>query len=817
MKIAYSWLKDYIDIDLAPEQLGDILTQTGLEVGGIEEVETVKGGLKGVVIGEVKTCVPHSNSDHLSVTTVDVGADELLPIVCGAPNVAAGQKVVVATVGTTLYDGDNEFKIKKSKIRGEVSMGMICAEDEIGLGTSHDGIMVLDADAPVGTAAAKYFNISSDYVIEIDLTPNRIDGASLIGVARDLAAYLKQKQAIDYKKPSVNAFKVDNTNAPIDVEIGTPEACPRYAGVTISGLTIQESPEWLKNRLRLIGLAPINNVVDITNYVLFETAQPLHAFDMAEVAGNKIVVKTVAEGTEFVTLDEEERKLDAKDLMICNETEPMCIGGVFGGAKSGVKNTTTSIFLESAWFDPVYIRKTARRHGLSTDASFRFERGTDPNGVIYALKRAALLIKEIAGGEISSEIVDIYPTPAQHFDVEVSFKNIKRLIGVEIPKAQIKNILGGLEIDVVAEDSEKLTLKVPPYRVDVQREADVIEEILRIYGYNTVEPEMHVNSTIQYSSKPNPENVINRISDYLTSNGFNEIWSNSLTKAGYYENLETYKADNTVAILNPLSQDLNAMRQSMLFGGLESISRNTKFQNADLKLYEFGNTYFYNNIEVKNSPAEKYNEEMHLGIFISGNRSDENWNEKIQPTSFYTLKSYVEGILKMLGFNIDKLKVEGLQNDIFDDALDYQRGDGKSIVKFGYVNTNLVKNADLESAVFYADFDWDFVMAAIKNNKVAYTELPKFPAVRRDLALLVDESVSFGQLKQIAFKAEKKLLRKVDIFDVYRGKNLPAGKKSYALSFILRDDQKTLKDKAIDATMNRLINMYKREVNAELR
>ena len=817
MKIAYSWLKDYIDVDLSPEQLGEILTQTGLEVGGIEEVETIKGGLKGLVIGEVKTCEPHPDSDHLSKTTVDVGGEELLPIVCGAPNVAAGQKVVVATVGTVLYDGDNEFKIKKSKIRGEVSMGMICAEDEIGLGASHDGIMVLDADAKVGTEAAEFFNISSDYVIEIDLTPNRIDGASLIGVARDLAAYLKQKQEIEYKKPSVEAFAIDNHETPIEVIVGTPEACHRYAGVTISGITVKESPDWLKNRLRLIGLNPINNVVDVTNYVLFETAQPLHAFDMAEVAGNKIVVKTVEAGTNFVTLDDVERKLDANDLMICNESAPMCIGGVFGGVESGVKDSTTSIFLESAWFDPVFIRKTARRHGLNTDASFRFERGTDPNGLIYALKRAALLIKEVAGGTISSDIIDIYPTPAQHFEVEVTFKNIKRLIGVEIPADQIKNILTALEIEIVAEDAEKLSLKVPPYRVDVQREADVIEEILRIYGFNTVEPSMHVNSTIQYSIKPNPEKVINRISDYLTANGFNEIWSNSLTKAGYYEALETFKAENTVAILNPLSQDLNAMRQSMLFGGLEAISRNTKFQNADLKLYEFGNTYFYNDVEVKNSPAEKYSEEMHLGLFISGNKSDENWGDKIQPTSFYTLKMYVEGILKMLGFDLEKMKVEGLQNDIFDDALDYQRGDGKSFVKFGYVNTKLVKNADLETAVFYADFSWDFVMQAMKNNKVAYTELPKFPAVRRDLALLIDDSVSFGQLKQIAFKAERKLLRKVDIFDVYKGKNLPEGKKSYALSFILRDDQKTLNDKAIDATMNRLISMYKREVNAELR
>lgn len=817
MNVAYSWLKEYIKTDLTPQQMGDILTQTGLEVGSIEEVESVKGGLKGLVIGEVITCEPHPNSDHLSKTTVNIG-NEVLPIVCGAPNVAAGQKVVVATVGTTLYDEDKEFKIKKSKIRGEVSEGMICAEDEIGLGTSHDGIMVLDAAAKVGTEAASYFNVENDYVIEIDLTPNRIDGGSHIGVARDLAAYLKQTQEIDYTRPSVDAFKVDNHQLEIPVEIGTPEACHRYAGVTISGIEVKESPEWLQNRLRTIGLKPINNVVDVTNFVLFETGQPLHAFDAAEIKGNKVIVKTLEAGTSFVTLDEEERKLDANDLMICNgNSEPMCIGGVFGGAESGVKESTRNVFLESAWFDPVYIRKTARRHGLNTDASFRFERGTDPNGVIYALKRAALLIQETAGGTISSEIVDIYPEPAKPFDVEVKISNVSRLIGVEIPVDKIKNILTALEIEVVAETDETISVKVPPYRVDVKREADVIEEILRIYGYNNVEPESHVNSTIQYSPNPNPEKVKNLISDYLAFNGFNEIWSNSLTKASYYEELETYKADNTVKIFNPLSQDLNAMRQSLLFGGLEAIVRNTNYQNDDLRLFEYGNTYFYKGGEDLKSPAEKYYEEMHLGLFVTGSKEEENWTSPASKTSFYTLKAYVDNILDRLGFNMDRLKIESLSNDLLEEGLQYMRGDGKVFVQLGFVSSTQLKSAEIDTAVYYADFNWDAILQQIKKHKIEYSELPKFPAVRRDLALLVDEEVTFSQLKTIAMRTERKLLQKVDIFDVYKGDKLPAGKKSYALSFILRDNEKTLKDKAIDATMNRFVSMFERELGAQLR
>lgn len=818
MNISYSWLKEYINTDLAPEKIGEILTQLGLEVGSIEEVETVKGGLKGLVIGEVVSCVAHPDSDHLSKTTVNTGGTELLPIVCGAPNVRAGQKVVVATVGTTLFDGDKEFTIKKSKIRGEVSEGMICAEDEIGLGTNHEGIMVLDQSAIPGTPANQYFNIYSDYIIEVDLTPNRIDAGSHIGVARDLAAYLKQSSEITYSRKPVDSFKVDNHNLEIPVEIGTPAACHRYAGVTITGVEIKESPEWLKNRLKVIGLNPINNVVDVTNYVLMETGQPLHAFDASEITGNKVIVKTLATGTKFVTLDGSERTLHQDDLIICNgNLEPMCIGGVFGGEKSGVKDSTTSVFLESAWFDPVYIRKTARRHGLNTDASFRFERGTDPNGVIYALKRAALLIQETAGGIISSEIVDIYPEPAQPFEIEISYKNIDRLIGISIPVSTIKNILTALEIEIASETTDVISVKVPPYRVDVRREADVIEEILRIYGYNNVAPGIKVNSTLQYSPSPDQEKIKNLIADMLVSGGFFELWSNSLTKSSYFEKLETLKAEETVKIYNPLSQDLNGMRQTLLFGGLEAIVRNTNFQNADLKLFEFGNIYFFKGGENLKSPADKYHEEMHLALLITGKKGTESWIAPDVDSSFYELKKQVNTILKRLGINIDKLKTETISNDIIEEGLAYRRGDGNTFVEFGFVNSKLLRKFDIDTNVYYADFYWDFLVQQLSNNKIAFSELPKFPSVRRDLALLVDENVSFSQLKEIAKRTEKNILREINIFDVYKGDKLPAGKKSYALSFILRDDEKTLNEQVIERTMNRLIAMFEKEVGAKLR
>ncbi len=816
MKISYSWLKDYIKLEQSPEEICDILTQTGLEVGGLEEVETIKGGLQGLVIGEVVTCEPHPNSDHLSKTTVNVGGNELLPIVCGAPNVAAGQKVVVATVGTTLYDGDNQFQIKKSKIRGEVSMGMICAEDEIGLGTDHNGIMVLDETAIVGTPAKAFFNVESDWVIEIDLTPNRIDGASHIGAARDLAAFLKKTQDIAYTKPSVEAFKVDNHDLEIPVEVATPEACPRYSGVTISGVEIKESPEWLQNRLKMIGLSPINNVVDITNYVLFETAQPLHAFDADEITGNKVVVKTMPALTKFTTLDEIERELDEKDLMICNTEEAMCIAGVFGGVKSGVKDSTTNIFLESACFDPVYIRKTARRHGLNTDASFRFERGVDPNGTIYALKRAALLIKEIAGGTISSEIIDIYPEPIKDFNVDITYANVTRLIGKDLGKEAIKNILTSLEIKIESETETGLALLVPPYRVDVKREADVIEEILRIYGYNNIEIPTQVKSSLQTADKPNPDQVKNLVAEMLTSQGFNEIWSNSLTKAAYYEGLKNYKEELTVKMLNPLSADLNGMRQTLLFGALESIAHNTNRQNKNLKFYEFGNTYFYKGTQQKDKPANNYWEESHLGLFITGNKEAESWTAKEESASFYGLKTYAENILKRLGLSTQNMQVNETENELYAEGLSYVFNN-KVVLELGIVAGQWLKKFEIENPVYFADFNWDNVFDAHKKHKVLFEELPKFPAVRRDLALLIDKSVKFSQIKEIAFKMERQLLREVGLFDVYEGKGVAAGKKSYAVSFILRDDNKTLQDKQIDKTMKKLIAAFGREFDAELR
>ncbi|WP_299576316.1 phenylalanine--tRNA ligase subunit beta [uncultured Sunxiuqinia sp.] len=818
MKISYKWLKDYIATDLTPQQLEGVLTQTGLEIGSIEEVESIKGGLRGLVIGEVLTCEKHPNSDHLSKTTVDVGTDSPLPIVCGAPNVAAGQKVVVATIGTTLYSGEEEFVIKRSKIRGEESQGMICAEDEIGLGKSHDGIMVLPADAVVGTPANTYFNVESDYSIEVDLTPNRIDGASHIGVARDLAAYLKQEQAIVYTKPSVEAFKVDDHSLEIPVEVATPEACPRYAGVTISGVKVAESPDWLKNRLKTIGLSPINNVVDITNYVLFETGQPLHAFDANQITGNKVVVQTLPAGTKFTTLDEVERELHEDDLMICNAQEGMCIGGVFGGIQSGVKDSTTTIFLESACFDPVYIRKTARRHGLNTDASFRFERGTDPNGVIYALKRAALLIKEIAGGKISSEIVDIYPTPIEDFKVEVSYANIQRLIGKDLGAERIKLILEGLEIKIDNETETGLSLSVPPYRVDVKREADVVEEILRIYGYNNIEIPSKVNASLQYSNAHNPEKIRMLLADMLTAQGFNEIWSNSLTKASYYENGETYKDEHTVKLFNPLSNDLGVMRQTLLFGGLEAIARNANRQNADLRLYEFGNCYFYNNDNQTADRLKNYHEEEHLALFITGAKERENWTSPQAESSFYQLKTYAENLLAKMGLKNDKLNLESFSNELFSEGLTYSTRNGnKKVVEIGIVHPKLRKQFEIDNPVYAADLVMGTIIQDQKNNQTLYSELPKYPEVRRDLALLLNKEVQFGQIRELAFKVERKLLRAVDLFDVYEGQGVPEGKKSYAVSFTLRDDEKTLKDKQIDKIMQKLIFQFDKELGAKLR
>jgi len=749
---------------------------------------------------------------------VNVGGDEDLPIVCGAPNVAAGQKVIVATVGTVLFNGDEKFTIQKSKIRGEVSMGMICAEDEIGVGHDHNGIMVLNQDAKPGTPASDFFNIQNDFVLEVDLTPNRIDSASHIGVARDLSAFLSLKQTIQYHRPNIDAFKSDNQNLTISATILNPEACPRYSGLTISGVTVGPSPEWLQNRLKAIGQNPINNIVDITNFVLHETGQPLHAFDAAGIKGNQVIVKTETSGTKFVTLDCLERELSDKDLMICNADEAMCIGGVFGGLDSGVKENTTSIFLESAFFNPVYIRKTARRHGLNTDASFRFERGVDPNGTLYALKRAALLIKEIAGGSISSEIVDEIADPSilEFFPVEIYWSNISRLIGKELPKETIKAILSSLEIVIKGESDQGLTLAVPPFRVDVKREVDIIEEILRVYGYNNIEPNSLIKSTIQHVPHPDKMKLQNLISEIFTARGFNEIMSNSLTKSAYYDHLESFKPDNTVRLFNPLSSDLNGMRQTLLFGGLEAINRNSNFRNSNLRFYEFGNVYRFDGSKSYDNPVRNYAEEEHIGIWITGNKETGNWNIKDEPTSFFTLKANVDSILSRLGIDPVSCSIESISNDLFSEGLEY-RYNQVSIAQIGYLDNKILAKSDIRADVFYGDLRWSAILKAIKNRKVSYTPLQKYPEVKRDLALLIDKEVTFSVIKALAFKTERQILRNVNIFDVYQGANLPEGKKSYAVSFTLQDDEKTLNDKQIEKTMSRLINAYEREVGAQIR
>ena len=818
MNISYNWLKDYINSELTPAEIAALLTQLGLETGSIDEFESIKGGLKGLVVGEVITCLKHPNSDHLSVTTVNVGEEEDLPIVCGAPNVAAGQKVIIATVGTVLFNGDEKFTIQKSKIRGEVSMGMICAEDEIGVGHDHNGIMVLSPDAKPGTPACDFFNIQNDFVLEVDLTPNRIDSASHIGVARDLSAFLSQKQTIQYNRPSIDAFKSDNQDLTISVTILNSEACPRYSGLTISGVTVGPSPEWLQNRLKAIGQNPINNIVDITNFVLHETGQPLHAFDAAVIKGDQVIVKTETAGTKFVTLDNIERELSDRDLMICNTDEAMCIGGVFGGLHSGVKESTTSIFLESAFFNPVYIRKTARRHGLNTDASFRFERGVDPNGTLFALKRAALLIKEIAGGTISSDIVDIIADPSilDFFPVEIYWSNITRLIGKELPKETIKAILRSLEIVITGESDQGLALAVPPFRVDVKREVDIIEEILRIYGYNNIEPNTLTKSTIQHVPHPDKMKLQNLISEIFTARGFNEIMSNSLTKSAYYDQLASFKSENTVRLFNPLSSDLNGMRQTLLFGGLEAINRNTNFRNSNLRFYEFGNIYSFDGSKSYDNPIRNYSEEEHIGIWITGNKETGNWNIKDAPTSFFTLKANVDNILSRLGIDPVTCSIESISNDIFSEGLEY-RFNQISIGQIGYLNTNILRHNDIHADVFYGDLRWSAILKAIKNHKVFYTPLQKYPEVKRDLALLIDKEVTFSVIKALAFKTERQILRNVNIFDVYQGANLPDGKKSYAVSYTLQDEEKTLNEKQIEKTMSRLINAYEREVGAQIR
>ena len=798
MKISYNWLKQFIDTDKTPEQLSQILTGIGLEVESLEKVQAIPGGLEGLVIGYVKDTRQHPNADRLKITQVDAGTGAELQIVCGASNVAPGQKVVVATVGTTVYPIKGEpFKINKSKIRGEESEGMICAEDEIGLGESHEGIMVLDTDAPIGDLAKDYFKITDDYLYEIGLTPNRADAASHLGTARDIAAFIKTH----INKPDLSAFKVDNTNRPIEVVVENSTACPRYSSLTISGVEVKDSPKWLKEKLSVIGLRSINNIVDITNYVLHGLGQPLHAFDADAVKGNKVIVGTCPAGTIFKTLDEVDRKLSADDLMINNAETPMCIAGVFGGIGSGVRETTKNIFLESAYFNPVWVRKTSKRHGLKTDASFRFERGTDPNITVTALKYAAILIKELAGGTISSEVSDIYPNPVAPFEVDITYKNVDRLIGKSITHQEIKSIIKALDIEIVSESEEGLSLKVPPYRVDVTREVDVIEEILRIYGYNNIEIPTQIRASLNNSIRPEKDDVQNAISDILSANGFNEILSNSLTKSAYSSNLDT-----AVKILNPLSGDLDVMRQSMVFSGLEAIAYNQNRRNADLKLYEFGKVY--------NVKDDKYTETQRFAIFITGADKEEQWNQKPQQFSFYRIKAVVDALVQRL--NIRDYTVEDATCSKMVFGLQYMRN-GKQLVKFGAINKDALKKVDVEKEVFYADFNLDLVLAAVKKNKIVYQEVSKFPAVRRDLSMLVDTQVTFGQLKQIAQKTERKLLKDVNVFDVYQGDKLPAGKKSYALSFTLQDEEKTLTDKTIDSIIQKLIYNFGKEAGAEIR
>ncbi len=820
MNISYKWLKEYVDFDLTAQQVADALTSTGLEVDALEEVQSIKGGLKGLYVGKVLTCEAHPNSDHLHVTTVDLGKGEPSQIVCGAPNVAAGQKVIVADLGCVLYDGDKEFVIKKSKLRGVESNGMICAEDEIGVGTSHDGIIVLPEDAVVGTPAAEYYNLESDWLIEVDITANRADGLSHWGVARDLYAWLKSNgYETKMHRPDCSAFTVDNHDLPIEVKIENTEACKRYACVSVTDCEVKESPEWLKNKLNTIGLRPINNIVDITNYVMMAYGQPLHTFDADMVKGHKIVVKTMPDGTPFQTLDGEEHKLSDRDLAICNEEDPMCIAGVFGGKGSGTYETTKNVVLESAYFHPTWIRKSARRHGLSTDASFRFERGVDPNGTIYALQQAAILCKELAGGKVSMEICDVYPEPMKNVVVDLTYKYVHDLVGKDIPVEKIKSICESLEMKVLEETAEGLKLEIPAYRVDVTRPCDVVEDILRIYGYNNVEiPTQLKSSLVIKGDEDQKHKLANLVSEQLVGEGFNEILNNSLTKGAYYEGSASFPAENCVKVMNPLSTDLNVMRQTLLYGGLESIQHNVNRKRGNLRFFEFGNVYTFDpQKENLDDPMQAYKEQYHCGLWITGKRVEGSWAHANEESSFYELSAYVENILRRIGVKPGMIVRKKSESDIFSAGLTIENRGGKKLIEMGIIAKKLQKQFGLDAPVFYAELNWTALMKVIKKNEVLYTEVPKFPAVSRDLALLVDNSVEFAQIEQIARQTEKKLLKKVELFDVYEGDKLPAGKKSYAVNFILQDEEKTMGDKQIEAIMNKLIANIKKQLNAELR
>lgn len=820
MNISYNWLKEYLEFDLSPQETADALTSIGLETGSVEEIQTIKGGLEGLVIGEVVTCTNHPNSDHLHLTTVNIGnGSELLNIVCGAPNVAAGQKVVVATIGTKLYSGNDEFTIKRSKIRGEESCGMICAEDEIGIGTSHDGIIVLPDNAVVGTLAKDYYNVKSDYVLEVDITPNRVDATSHYGVARDLAAYLKQiGRPYKLTKPSVEGFSIDRKEGGIEVTIANAEACPRYTGLTIRGVTVKESPDWLKNKLTVIGLRPINNIVDITNFILYETGHPMHAFDAKYITGNRVIVRTEPEKTKFTTLDEQERELSANDLMICNVDEGMCIAGVFGGLHSGVTEQTKDVFLESAYFNPTWVRKTARRHGLSTDSSFRFERGADPNNTVYVIKRAAMLVKEIAGGKIEGGIRDVYPSPIEKMQVTLAYEKVNSLIGKKIPKETIKSILESLEIEIREETENDLTLLIPTYRVDVTRDVDVIEDILRIYGYNNVEISESLKANLSYQTSTDRKHALQTlVSEQLTANGFSEIMNNSLTKKSYYENNETFPEKNGVKLLNPLSNDLSFMRQTLLYGGLESIAYNRNRKHNDLRFYEFGNCYFYDaERKNENRSLAEYSEETHIGLWICGDRTHKNWAAPETESSVFELKAYVDNILSRLGLSPGQLIFEPLNNHIYDAGMNI-RTHKNQLGTFGIVSAKIRKSFDIETDVFFAEINWNAILKETEKHVVQFSEISKFPPVSRDLALLIDKNVTFAQIEQIALKSERKLLKEITLFDVYEGKNLPEGKKSYAVNFVLQDSEKTLNDHQIDAIMKKIRQNLENELGTQLR
>ena len=821
MNISYKWLKEYVDFDMTAQEVADALTSEGLEVDGVEEVQAIKGGLEGLVVGHVLTCEAHPNSDHMHICSVDLGEGAPQQIVCGAPNVAAGQKVIVATLGTKLYEGDQCFTIKKSKLRGVESFGMICAEDEIGVGNSHDGIIVLPTDTPVGMKAAEYYGLESDYVIEVDITPNRADACSHYGVARDLYAWLiRNGKKTALHKMDVSAFKADSNDLNIDIEIQNTEACPRYCAVTIKDCNVKESPEWLKEKLQTIGLRPINNIVDITNYVMMAYGQPLHCFDADMIEGGKIVVKTMPDGTMFQTLDGVEHTLSDRDLAICNEKEPMCIAGVMGGRGSGTYETTKDVLLESAYFHPTWIRKSARRHGLSTDASFRFERGVDPDGQIYALKVAAILVKELAGGTIAMGIKDVEaPGLVKSFDVELNYQYVHDLIGKTIPVETIKEIVTSLEMTITSETEEGLSLKVPAYRVDVQRPCDVVEDILRIYGYNNVEIPTAVKSSLTIKGDVDRANKLeNIIAEQMVGEGFHEILNNSLTKEAYYKDLKTYAADNLVRLINPLSSDLNVMRQSLIFGGLESIAHNVNRKSQNLRFFETGNCYYYNSSKhTADHTLAAYSQSHFIGLWLTGKRVEGSWAHADENSSVYELKAYVCNILKRLGCELGGMKIVAGENDIFAKSLAITDRNGQVMVELGLVSKALTAMLDIEQEVYYAEINWTMLMKRIKKNVVSFKEISKFPIVKRDLALLVDKSVEFAQIEQIAYASEKKLLKSVELFDVYEGKNLETGKKSYAVNFVLQDENKTMNDKQTDAIMNKIILNLQKQLGASLR